>query len=227
MGKGGGFFSLFTNIGKVADARAQKAADGIAAEHAVDFGKQDLAQLRSDIDKVKGNIGSIKGEIAILEDKKHDFENQIKKHDDDAKALMAAKNEQLAEQHCLAAESLEKQVTSIEEALKVQRGLLEEQQATRRDLENALQQAETDLVTLKAMTDAASANEKLATITSNSGASALSSFNTRKEEARKRLIKSQTMKESGTSESLENQTRQALGTSGVSARMARLKSTST
>lgn len=218
----GGFLSLFKNLGKVADAKAQEKADQIASDNAVEFGKQDLAQLRSDINKVKSNIGTIKGEIAVLEEKKHEFETQISKHDNDAKALIG-KNDSLAEQHCLAAESLERQVTAIAEALKVQQGLLTEQQATRQELENALSQAETDLVTLKAMTDAAAANEKLATITSNSGASALSSFKARQEEAKKRLIKSQTMKESNASESLEEQTRKALGQSGASSRLARLK----
>ena len=216
----GGIASLFKNFGKKVDAEAQKKADQIASENAVDFGKQDLAELRSNVNKVKGNIGTIKGEIAVLKEKVDGFRAQIKKHDDDAIALETI-NPDLSRQHLEAAESLDGQVASLQAALDIQEKLLKEQQDTRRELESSLQQAETDLVTLKAMTDAASANEKLSKI--NSGDNALASFKQRNEEAKKRLIRSQTMKEESSTVSLDAETRKALGTAGASSRMARLK----
>jgi phage shock protein A len=218
----GGLKSLFANWGRKVDAAAQNEADKIASENAVDFGKQDIAKLKSDVESVKSNIGSIKGEIAVLKDKKDSYEAQIKKHDADALALETV-NPTLSQQHLEAGEGLERQVESLKIAIDVQEKLLAEQMNTRRDLESSLQQVETDLVTLKAMTDAAAANEKLAQISSGSGTSALATFKQRQEEAKKRLIKSQTMKESTASESLEEQTRKALGASGASSRLAKLK----
>lgn len=219
----GGFFNLFKNIGKAADAKAQKAAEQIEEKNAVEFGKQDVSQMKNDLKQVKLNIGTIKGEIATIKDNLEGVEAQIKKHDEDARALMAAGKESLAEQHAEKAELLEPQAKTLKAALETQTNLLEKQQETKRKLEMNLQQAEAELVTLKALTDAASANEKLASISTASGSNAVSAFKERTENARKRLIKSEAMvDDSDSSSDLEKATAEALGTGGAKSRLARL-----
>jgi len=220
----GGIFSLFKNLGRSADAIAQKEADKIASDNSVEFGKQDISKIESDVAQVKGNIGTIKGEIAILRDKLESINGQIKKHDEDALALSEKKNDELALQHSNAAESLEAQVSSLKIALETQETLLKEQMQTRTELESALQQAKTDLITIKAMTDAAAANEKLAGVSSSSGENALTAFKQRQEDAKKRLIRSKELKENTSADSsLEQETAKALGKSGGADRLARLK----
>lgn len=219
-----GFLNLFTNAKKAASGKAQEAANRIAEENAVNFGKQDIAQMEADVRTVKGNIGSLKGEIAILEDKLSDLNAQIKKHDDDAAKLLEAGNEALAEKHANAAGALEKQIESLQLAINQQKETLDGQIKTKDELEESLQQAKADLVSIKAMTDAASANEKLAKISTSSGTSALASFEQRREDAKKRLIKSQALKEeSGSDSSLEKETEKALGNTAAKDRLARLR----
>jgi len=219
-----GFLNLFKNMGRAASAEAQKKADAIEDANAVEFGKQDLQQMKSDLRTIKGNIGSVKGEIAVLEDKVKDIKATIAKHDEDAIALSEAGNEDLAVQHANKAAALEQQVQSLETALQTQRTVLEDQIKNKNELQASLDQAEADLVTIKAMTDAAKANENLAQVSTSSGTSALSSFKERQEAAKKRLIKSQALKEEGSADtSLEAATKAALGKSTASSRLEALK----
>jgi len=219
-----GLKNWFKNMGKVADAKAQEAADNIESEHSVEFGKQDIDKMRMELNNVNENIGTVKAEVAILKDKVKGIEEEIKKHDDDAVALDGAGKASLAEKHCEASEMLEKQLEPLKLSLKTQKDLLDQQISTKEQLKSALQQSEAELVTLKAMTDAAKANEKLSSIDTGSGLNALASFEKRKEEAKKRLIKSQVIKEeSGPDTSLADETAKALGNSGASSRLARLK----
>lgn len=224
----GGFLNLFKNIKKSADASAQKAADKLDEKNAVEFAKQDIEKAKGDLRTIKGNIGTIKGEIATIQDNLDSVEAQIKKHDEDAQALMNAGKEALAEQHAEKAEVLEPQAKSLRTALDTQKTLLAKQQETKRKLEMNLQQMESESVTLKALNDAASANEKLATISTATGSNAVSSFKERTERARKRLIKSEAIADdSNENTDLEKATEEALGTGGAKARLERLKNKTT
>jgi phage shock protein A len=219
-----GFLNLFKNVGRAASAEAQKKADAIEDANAVEFGKQDLAQMNSDLRMIKGNIGSVKGEIAILEDKVKDLRSAVTKHDADALALSEAGQNELAEQHANKAASIEQQISSLEIALNTQKQVLEGQIKNKNELQMSLDQAGADLVTIKAMTDAAKANETLAKVSTSSGTSALASFKERQEAAKKRLIKSQALKEEGSADSsLDAATAAALGNSTAKNRLAQLK----
>lgn len=219
-----GFFNLFSNIKKAADANAQKAADKIDEKNSVEFAKQDIQKAKDDLRTVKGNIGSVKGEIGTIRDKLENIETQIKKHDEDAQALMDSGKEDLATQHAEKAELLEPEAESLRTALKTQESLLAKQQESKRKLEMNLQQMESQLVTLKALNDAASANEKLASISTSSGSNAVNSFKERTEKARKRLIKSEAITDDSDENSdLQRATEEVLGTGGAKARLARLK----
>lgn len=219
-----GFLNLFKNVGKAASAGAQKKADEIEAANAVEFGRQDLDQMKTDLRTVKGNIGAIKGEVAVLEDKVKGLRAAVAKHDADALALSDAGQDELAEQHANKAATLEQQISSLEAALDTQKQVLEGQIKSKNDLQANLDQAEADLVTIKAMTDAAKANENLAKISTSSGTSALASFKERQENAKKRLIKSQALKDEGSVDtSLEAATAAALGGSKAKSRLAMLK----
>lgn len=220
----GGFFNWFKNVGKSVDAKAQAQADKIEEENAVEFAKQDIVQMKQDLNSVKNNIGSIKGEVAVLENKIDDLTAKIKKHDSDAEELIKANMENLAEEHVEKAELLEKQVNSLKSALVMQKEVLEEQIDAKETLERAVTEAETSLTTLKAMTDAAKANEKLVQISSSSTTSATNSLKTRLENAEKKLIRSRSMVEGNEEESLEEKTQKALGKSGSSIRLERIKS---
>jgi len=219
----GGIFNLIKNLGRAGDAKAQKAADEIDSKNSVEFAKQDIGRMKKDLATCNENIGTIKGELAILKDKIKGIKLEIKKHDEDAKAL-ADTNEALAVKHCEASESMESQLEPLEIARKTQEDLLADQIKTKEELKSAVQQAEADMVTLKAMNDAANANEKLAKINVGSSTSALSEFQRRKEEAKKRLIRAQAIKEeSSGGDSLQEETNAALGLSGGASRLARLK----
>jgi phage shock protein A len=216
---------LFKNVGKAIDAKADEKASKIAEENMVEFGKQDIQQMESDLRTIKNNIGSIKGEIVVLEDNLKDIKNKIEKHDSDALALSETGKNDLAEQHVSMSISLEKQAESLSQALESQKSVLNEQIKNKNDLASSLQQAQADLVTIKAMTDAAKANEKLAQVSTASGTNALASFRERQEAAKKRLIKSQSLKEENSCDSdLEKATNDALGSSVVKDRLAMLKS---
>lgn len=220
----GGFLNLFRNVGKAASAKAQKEADAIEDANAVEFGKQDIEQMNADLRMIKGNIGSVKGEIAILEDKVKGLKSDVAKHDADALSLSEAGQDDLAEQHATKAASIEKQIASLETALQTQREVLEGQIKNKNELQASLDQAGADLVTIKAMTDAAKANENLAKVSTSSGTSALAAFQERQEAAKKRLIKSQALKEEGSADtSLEAATAAALGNSTAKNRLAQLK----
>ena len=212
-------------MGRAASAEAQKKADAIEEANAVEFGKQDLQKMKNDLRTIKGNIGSVKGEIAVLEDKVKVIKATIAKHDEDALALSEAGKDDLAEQHANKAAALEQQVEALESALQTQRTVLEDQIKNKNELQASLDQAEADLVTIKAMTDAAKANENLAQVSTSSGTSALASFKERQEAAKKRLIKSQALKEEGSTDtSLEAATKAALGKSTAKSRLEALKS---
>lgn len=220
----GGFKNLFKNMSRMFDAKAQNAADTIESENSTEFGKQDVFSMEEELKKVTGNIGTVKGEMAVLKEKIADIKSQVKKHDEDALALDERGMSDLALQHSEAAEGLESQLESLKLALKTQEDILADQMKSKNELNTAIQQAKADLVTLKAMNDAASANEKLAEISTDSSTSALASFKSRKEEAKKRLIKSQAIKEESSSEtSLQQETEKALGRSGGSSRLEKLK----
>jgi phage shock protein A len=219
-----GFMNLFKNIRRSADAKAQEMAEQIEADNVVEFGKQDIAKMKTDLQVIRRNIGSIKGEIAVLEDKEKGIMAQIKKHDEDALALSEAKQEDLANQHAEAAVALESQLESFREALKKQRSLLDEQLKNKMEFEKVIQQAEANLVTIKALDDVTRANENLAQISTSSGTNALAAFKEREEMARKRFHQSQAMKEeNSTDNSLAAETAKVLGKSAAKDRLARLQ----
>lgn len=219
-----GFFNIFKNAGRAADAKAQETADKIADEHMVAFGKQDIEKMRSELRKVNENIGTLKGEIAVNDDKISGIKSEIKKHETDAESL-TEEHEDLALKHCEAAERLESQLEPLKIAMNTQKQTLDEQIAARDELKSALMQAESDLVTLKAMDDAAKANENLASVNTESGKSAVAAFAEKKEAAKKRLIKSRAIKEADKdpNSELAKATEEALGTGGAAARLAKLK----
>lgn len=218
-----GFMNLFKNMGRVADAKAQKAADKIEGDNAVEFGQQDIAQMKNDLRTIKGNIGSIKGEIAVLEDKKKGVQSAIDKHTADATSLAEAGQTKLAEQHIQKVITLEGQIATFQMAIDTQNGILQDQINNKNELQQTIDQAEADLVTTKAMVDATRANENLAKISTSSGTSAVAAFKERQEAAKKRLIKSQEMKKEGSGDdSLEAQTAKALGNTQAKDRLAAL-----
>jgi phage shock protein A len=218
-----GFLNLFKNVGRVADAKAQKAAEKIEEDNAVEFGQQDIAQMKKDLRTIKGNIGTIKGEIAVLEDKKKGVQSAIEKHTADATALAESNQTELAEQHMQKVITLEGQITTFQTAIDTQNNILQDQIKNKNELQQAIDQAEADLVTTKAMVDASKANENLAKVSSSSGSSALAAFKERQEAAKKRLIKSQALKEEGSGDdSLEAQTAKVLGSNQAKDRLAAL-----
>jgi phage shock protein A len=218
-----GFFNLFKNIGRAVDAKADAKAQQIEDSNAVEFSKQDITTMKNDLAKVNSNIGSIKGEIHVLDQKVKDIKAQIKKHENDAAALDAAGNVELATANCDAADRLEQQLLPLETALDMQKKLLEEQKSARDELASAVNEAEADLISIKAMADVAAANEKLIEINTANGESALASFKNRKESMQKRMIKAQAIKdETNGSTDLAKQTAKALS-SGGSSRLERLR----
>lgn len=208
-----GWMNMFKNMSKTVDAHAQKVADKLEDDNAVEFANQDIVKMKKDRDTVLGNIGKVKGEIAVLKDKIKDTQTRIKKHQDDAIAL-GESDEELAIKHITAYETLERQLEPLKISLQTQENLLTEQVSTKNDLQSALDQSEAELGTLKAMTDAAHANEKLASVSSDSGTSALASFKSKQEKAKKRLIASQEIKAGSSGDDLEKKTREALGGGG-------------
>ena len=218
-----GFLNLFKTSKRALDAQADKAAKSIEEANIVEFGQQDIAKMKEDVRTIKGNIGTIKGEVAVLNDKIKSIEAAIEKHNNDAVALGQAGNEDLAVQHINKALALEPQAIALREAIKAQESILEEQIKNKNSLQAAVDQAEADLVTTKAMVDAAKANENLAQVSTTSGTSALAAFKERQEAAKKRLIKSQALKEEGSADtSLEAATAEALGKSQAKDRLAQL-----
>ena len=220
----GGFFNIFKNAKRAADGKAQEVADNIEAENMVTFGKQDIDKMETELRKVNENVGTLKGEMAVNEDKIKGIKSEIKKHENDA-ASLATEHEDLALKHCEAAERLEGQVEPLQMAYDVQKQTLEEQVSARNELKSALMQAESDLVTLKAMDDAAKANENLASVNTESGKSAVAAFAEKKDMAKKRLIKSRVLKEADKDpdSDLAKATQAALGTGGAKARLDALK----
>ena len=220
----GGFFNLFKNLGRASDAKAQKVADVIDGKNSVEFAKQDVEKMRTQLAACNSNIGTLKGEISINEGKIKDLKLQIKKHDEDAKALDLAGKQGLAVKHCEAAEVIEGQVKSFEIALKTHKDVLEDQIKSKEELKSALQQAEAEIVSLKAMRDAAEANRNLTQISTSSGTSALADLKRRRESAERDMISSKAIKEaSSDKDNLKDETEKALGRSGGSSRLEKLR----
>lgn len=216
--------NLFKNAGRAASAGAQKKADAIEEANAVEFGKQDIEKMKTDVRTIKGNIGSVKGEIAVLEDKVKNLQSAVKKHQDNALELDDAGQSDLAEQHMNKASTLEVQIENLTVAINTQKTVLDDQIKNKNELQAAIDQADADLVTTKAMVDAAKANENLAKVSTSSGTSALAAFKERQENAKKRLIKSQALKEEGSADtSLEAETAKALGSSKAKSKLDELR----
>jgi len=220
----GGFFNLFKNLGRASDAKAQKVADVIDDKNSVEFAKQDVEKMRTQLAACNSNIGTLKGEISVNESRIKDLKLQIKKHDEDAKALDLAGKQGLAVKHCEAAEVIEGQVKSFEIALKTHKDVLEDQIKSKEELKSALQQAEAEIVSLKAMRDAAEANRNLTQISTSSGTSALADLKRRRESAERDMISSKAIKEaSSDKDNLKDETEKALGRSGGSSRLEKLR----
>jgi len=220
----GGFFNLFKNLGRASDAKAQKVADVIDDKNSVEFAKQDVEKMRKQLADCNSNIGTLKGEISVNESRINDLKLQIKKHDEDAVALDLAGKQDLAAKHCEAAEIIESQIKSLETALQTHKDVLGDQIKSKEELKSALLQSESEIVSLKAMRDAAEANRNLTQISTSSGTSALADLKRRREAAEKDLIKSRAIKEeSSNKDSLSDETEKALGRSGGLSRLERLK----
>jgi len=222
----GGIKKLVKNIGRSADAKADAAADEIDKKNSVEFGKQEVNQMKEDLGKANENIGSIKGEILILKEKVKENKSRIKKHEEDAIELDAAGNEALALKHCEQVEMLQSQLEPLQITLKQQEDLLVQQQQNKEGLKKAVQEAESDLMVMKSMRDVTNANAKLSTINTGSSQNALGKFKERKEAMKKDMLKSQAIKEESNADSggsLEAETNAALGTGGASSTLAKLR----
>lgn len=222
----GGIAKLVKNIGRSADAKASAAADKIDKKNSVEFGKQEVSQMKEDLGKTNENIGSLKGEIIILKEKIKETRARIKKHEEDATELDASGKEALALKHCEQVDILMGQVEPLQLTLKQQEDLLEQQQQNKEKLKKAVQEVESDLMVMKSMRDVTNANAKLSTISTGSNQSALNKFKERKEAMKKDMLKSQAIREESeadSGDSLEAETNAALGTGGASSTLERLR----
>jgi phage shock protein A len=180
--------------------------------------------MREKLDKINSNIGNIKGEIAVLKDKISENETKISNYEDKASLLIDAGNEELAAKNCAAADRIQAQIDSLKETLKIQSELLDEQIAARDELKNAIEEADSDLITMQAMKDVTDAHKNLITINKNDGINTVAAVKKRKEELKKQMVKSKAMKEeSRDPTSLEKETEKVLGKKSGSSRLARLK----
>lgn len=219
-----GLGKFFKNLFRSADAKIDAAAEKIEADNAVEFGKQDIEAMEKEVQKATVNISEIKSEIITLEEQIKDIDERVAKHEADAKELDAAGNEELAVKNCEAADRLEDQKESLTEALTLQKELLEDQMEARDELKQAVQDAKSDLVSIKAMNDVAKTNAKLSEINTEGGTNALANFKARKEAAKKKMNKAKVLKEeSGNGASLEAQTAKALKKNAGSSRLDRLR----
>ena len=61
-----GLFNFLKTGKRALDAQMDKAAESIEQENAVEFGKQEIEQMKTELRKIRGNIGTVKGEMAVM-----------------------------------------------------------------------------------------------------------------------------------------------------------------
>jgi len=207
-------------------AKDSEASENIEKGHEIQFAKQDLENMKKDMSLLVSNVGTIKANMAKLKREKSDMEAEKNQHENDALSLLKAGKEELAERHAGKIELLESSISRLESSIKQQEELMKTQQAQRKKLAASVSEAENSIKMMESMDAVARSTEKISVVKVPGASSALSRFKERQMRIQERLDKAQAIQEAveDTPEaSLEKETATALGRSGGSEVLARLK----
>lgn len=207
-------------------AKDEAMSDAIEKEHEVAFAKQDLNAMQKDLAQVTNSMGEVKATLTGLKRDLSDKERIIKNNEDDARSLLDKGKEELALKICAEIEALEAEAEVFRNSIKQQEGMLETLDKKRKQLYQAVKQAESSLRMMKTMDAVARASEKISTVKVGDSKSALSRFKERQNRLQNRLDKAKAINEmenqqNGTS--LKSEVDEALGRGKGSSVLARLR----
>lgn len=207
-------------------AKDAAAAEAIECEHEVAFAKQDLENMQRDLAQVTNSVGEIKATLAGLKRELLAKERTIANLEEDAKALLDRGKEKLAMKLCADIETVEAEVEVFRNSIQQQENMLQTLGAKRRQLQDAVYQAESSLRMMETMDSVARASEKISTVRVGDSSSALSRFQNRQKRLQQRLDKAKAineLKDEDRGQSLKNEVDSALGRSKGSKVLARLQ----
>lgn len=176
-------------------AKDAEMAEKIESEHEVAFAKQDLESMQRDLAKVTNSVGEVKATIAGLKRDLAEKQRMIANLEDDARALLARGKEKLAAKLCADIETLELEAEVFAQSIEQQENMLTTLEKKRRQLQEAVHQAESSLRMMETMDAVARASDKISSVKVGDTASALTRFQNRRQRLQKRLDKAKALAE--------------------------------
>lgn len=218
------FFKALKGFLRVSD---RKAADSLENTDPVEFAKNDMEDMQSDLRTAQENLGHIKARMGQLTDDMKEIQEQIDNNTAKAKALLAKGTpdaEELARKLCTAVEGLEQKQEVNKQAMVQQEALLKQFESTKDTLEEHIQECQSDLEIMKTQKEVTDANKTLVNVDAGKSGSAVERFKERRRKLDEKLRVSTAMvEETKAPESLTSQADKLLGTTKGSALFASLK----
>ena len=207
-------------------AKDSELSDSIEQEHEVAFAKQDLEAMHQDALQVTNSMGELKATLSGLKRDLAERERSITNMENDARALLDLGKEELATKICSEIEEVAAEAEVFRNSITQQEQMLKTLEKKRKQLQNAVRQAESSLRMMKTMDSVARASEKISTIKVGNTSSALSRFQERQKRLERRMDKAKAINEMASQDcgdTLKNEVDDALGRGKGSSILERLK----
>jgi phage shock protein A len=205
----------------------RKAAESLENSDPVEFAKNDMEDMKHDMQTVMENLGHIKARMSQLTDDMKDLQDQINNDTNKAQALIAKHTDatdKLAEQLCKEVEGFQAKLDVLKGAMTQQEGLLTQFEDSKAALEDHMRECQNDLEIMKTQQAVTDANKSLVNVDTGKSGSAVQRFKERRRKLDEQLrVSSEMVKQAEPSKSLAQQADEALGKTKGSALFASLK----
>jgi len=217
-----GLFGKLITLGRV---KADEAAEKIEDANQVGFSKQALKEMHQQLNDARQNVGKMKAQKMSIERMLKEQQQELSDNTDKAKQL-AAKAEADGSENLkalalkVAGKCLEikEQISETQKQINMVVSNLQQQETNVSKLNSAVQTAERDIQSMKAMEQVAKSTESLLDISTSGAENALSKFKSGKEKMQRRLDEKQAVLTSQTAgDSMDAEVNAALGNSGDAA----------
>lgn len=207
-------------------AKDTEVSEAIEQEHEVAFARQDVEMMQKDLAQVVNSIGEVKATLAGLKRELSDKQRTMGNLESDASSLLEKGKEEVAKKVCVEIEGLEKEIEVYRHSIEQQESMLTSLDEKRKQLQEAVKQAESSLRMMQTMDAVARATEKVSTVKIGDTSSALNRFQERQGRMQKRLDKAKAISEMSAQSgeaALKSEVDEALGRSKGNSVLERLK----
>ena len=182
--------------------------------------------MQKDLSQITNNMGEIKATLAGLKRDLSEKQRIITNLENDAKSLLEKGKEDLATKLCMEIETLEGETSVYKKSIEQQENMLKTLEEKRKQMIEAVRQAESSLRMMQTMDSVARATEKVSSTKVGDTSSALNRFKDRQNRVQQRLDKAKAISELESVESgttLKSEVDEALGRAKGSSVLERLK----